>query len=157
MFEQVDFQSVTAQEAEVTRALPSQPPQRTHMKSTRYIQSINAAEFNGVTQRATYALDLALHYAIPETDDQSESEIDLPGYSRVRVASTPENWLLSGYLATNEKAIIFPPVDGFATVVCFSLGVSGIIHRVIPLINPRKITPNEYIRIPAGSIIIQTG
>lgn len=126
------------------------------MKTDDFCAALHAVEFHNAPGVTAQAFDIALHRARPATDDQTSHEITLPGYARVVVPRTARDWTIDKRIVCNAGDIRFPTVTGGRdTATWLSIGIQGVIRRVIPLKAPVLMTENRRVIIKAGQIEVE--
>lgn len=131
------------------------------MKSEDFAAELHRAEFNRQPINDAPNFELALHRKKPTGSDQTEFELQIPGYARVSVPRDAEHWTVDERRVSNVKEIAFPPMqpkDKAKTVWYLSIGIGGRIRRTVVIPGEPTFIPSTYpseISFPPGSISIR--
>ena len=126
------------------------------MKTDALAAELARAEFQRAAVNQAPAYQLALHTRRPESDDQSEAEISLRGYTRVAAPRDAATWTVEGRGASNAVLIRFPTITaGRGQVTWLSLGIGGRIRRLVALREPVALAMNRRVEFEPGAIQIE--
>lgn len=125
------------------------------MKTEQFAAELHRAEFH-LSPVSSGNYQIALHTSKPESAEQSENEVTLPGYARLEVARDTATWAVSGHLVSNATRLRFATITGGkATAKWLTLGLSGQIRRLIELEKPAALAENRALEFGIGEIKIE--
>lgn len=125
------------------------------MKTDTFAAECHRAEFHLAGLDDAGHHDLALHTSKPAGEAQTDKEVALAGYARVRVPRRAGEWDVDGRKVSNANLVRFPTITaGKATAQWLSLGIGGRIRRLVELAEPIRLAANRRVEFQPGEIVI---